>query len=174
MAASPQTAYFSDILIAIRDRISVALDLDPSRVKLAANDRYQVNDLDQVTVYVRPYAAPLFANAGAGRRAMPTRRMVRVYYYVRNSSDLPGDDTIGITDPTYGLLQVEEKLLDYLVLWYPQTNTEARLNLTIEPLHPLDPSGGPPERELENDIGMLRGSLLFEVCYLPKLDNVLP
>jgi hypothetical protein len=47
-------------------------------------------------------------------------------------------------------------------------------SFTIEPLHPADPSGGPPERELENDIGMLRGSLLFEVCYLPKLDNVLP
>jgi hypothetical protein len=173
---SPQTASFADIAATLPARIAAAIvpdpdtdtPLDPAYVRLVASDSYVVNVMEPAFVFVRYYGPQPFTDAGAGRRAMPVVRLVRTYIYTRNGSDVSGSDVIALTAADIGHARREEAVYAALVNWFP-ADAEG-LPLTIEPLHPVDSAGGPPERRPEAEEGLVRSHLDFEVRYLLKID----
>lgn len=172
MAYSAQTATIASIANAIKNRIVSETGIDEAYVRLVASDDYDFRIPDEKAVYLRVFGMKPFTDAGQGRAAMPVTRLIRLYIYRRNSSlDAVGHDDIGLTDDDYGIFGFEEEVANCLVEFWPR---DADGNeLTIEPLHPLDSSSGPPLREAEGDIGFLRESLLYEIRYTLRIDRVI-
>lgn len=173
MSYSPQVYKFGDIAASIRTRCVDKLGLDGSYVRVVASDDYELPVIDSKYVLIRPYGPTPFGDAGAGRRARPMRRLIRFYLYVRSNTDEAGSDLLALTDATDGLFALEDNLADKLDDWFP-LNTNGSTRLTIEPLHPVNPGDGPPERKPENEIGIVRSSLLYEVVYLAYTNIVVP
>lgn len=172
MAYSPQTSTFGPIALSIQRRLNTELEIDLTYLPIVATDSYELVNLDDKQIYIRVYGPSPSTNAGAGRRFRPTARMVRLYLYLRRSSDRAGDDTLALTDDTEGMWEFEEQVADVLDDWFPLNEDESEL-LTIEPLHPSD-STGPPERKPEDDIGVIRSSLLYEVNYGRRVNVDVP
>ena len=175
MSYSPQTARFSQIAAAVKARIAAAVVtdpdsgavLDPHFVRVVASDDYKVDIREPFFVFLRYYGVSPRTDSGAGRRAMVVTRRFRVYLYVRSGVDAYGDDTEALTGDTSGLSDREEAVLEALVHFVPAD--AAGTALTVEPLHPVDSADGPPERPPENEDGLVRSHLDFEVTYLLRV-----
>lgn len=163
-----QTSDFASIARVIKSHLATCLSLDPAYVRIAASDNYKLQLMEDKAVVLRYYGPNPFPDAGAGRYAQPVTRLIRVYTYVRSNTDYVGDDTEALTDAELGLSGFEESVYDALAQYTPISGTTV---LTIEPLHPVDSSSGPPERKPEDDVGVVRSSLLFECRYLLKIDQ---
>lgn len=167
-ATDSQSARFSDTLLAIRTRLTTVLDLDASRVRIVATDKYRIACAEPQFLYLRYYGLKPDTDAGVGRRARRATRLLRVYVYSRSNVDEYGSDVTVLTgSEAHG--DFEDAVFDALDNFRPLSDEDEPL--TIEPLHPVDDQSGPPEREPEDDVGLIRSSLLFEINYLPPKND---
>lgn len=171
MAATAQSASFSAIAAAVVEQLAAVTEIDPAYVHLVASDRYRITCLEPRFLYLRYFGLQPDTDAGAGRRARPVYRRFRVYIYTRNSLDRSTDDTVALTAED-GHEALELLTLDALDEHFPK-DEDGNL-LTIEPLHPLDSSSGPPEREPEDDDGLLRFYQDYQCRYLAAVSNPQP
>lgn len=170
MAYTSQSASWSDIAAAVVEQLVTVTAIDPNLVRLVASDRYELAPIDAKYLVCRYYGPSPFIDAGAGRRARPIQRRIRVYCYTRSQLDQFADDVIALT-AVDGHEALELQVMDALDEFWPSDDDG---NLTLEPLHPLDSSGGPPERRPEDDIGFIRSHLDYEVRYLAKVQTPQP
>ena len=186
---APFSSPFAAIAYTILGRLATSLGINLAYVRPVANDRYKVTIAEPVFLYVqfftpgKPREPGLdFTDAGAGRLATLVGRRVRVYVYTRSGEDSYGGDEIALygTDPsavysdsptTPGHFLVEERVYNSLLNYTPLSAGGDRM--TIGPLHPLDASEE-PQRAAENDAGLLRSCLDFEVVYLLAVDETEP
>ncbi len=174
MAFSPQTGQWRRIVAAIQKRVCDAVEvepgstarLDPQYVRVVASDGYKIDAREPFFVYLRYYGPRPFTDGGAGRRARRVSRLVRVYVYTRSNIDFHGSDEGALLGEVVGHSDREEQVLDALE---HHAVADATGLLVIEPLHWVDSAGGPPEREPENEDGLVRSHLDFEVEYLARI-----
>lgn len=184
------TSPFAAIAVAIKSRLVLSLGLDASWILLVANDKYRITITEPFFVYVQFYGVTqprdsnlAYTDTGAGRLSVPVARRVRVYVYTRSGSDNYGDDTVALCgfDPSLtvaqtdltagGQFMAEDRVYNALVNFLPQTN--AGVPLTLGPLHPLDASEE-PQRKPEDEAGLLRSCLDFEIVWDMAIDPTDP
>jgi hypothetical protein len=173
VAYTSQSASWSTVATQIVAQLVVVTEIDPAHVHLVASDAYDLTDLESRFVYVRYYGLQPVTDAGAGRRARPCSRRVRVYVYTRNQLDSYSDDTVALTADD-GHETLELRVLDALDEFVPVDPDDEDVSLVLEPLHPVDSSSGPPERKPEDDNGLVRSHLDFTVTYLPRMQTPQP
>lgn len=176
-------------------RVGTALDIGTDFVRPVASDRYVITETENLFAYVRcygptpvdPSTGQTFPDDGAGRWRRVVARRVRVYVYTRSREDLTGGDEIALggvdttqnvtTPPTLpGQYVAEELVMNALDDWTPTYSDDLLVThpYTIGPLHQIDSSDGPPEREPENDVGLVRSHLDFQVCYVSAVQRTEP
>lgn len=197
--AVPSWQYpFAAIGRAIRARLVERLSTEdapitPDYVIPVANDDYSITVAEPFFLYLRFFGvrsprdpALSYENAGAGNRFRPVARVMRVYVYTRTGEDSYGEDTIALfgydpsqtedTPPTPpGQFAMEERVFAALSDWTPtqEDEDENLMPMTIGPLHPIEASEY-PERKKENDAGLVRSCLDFEIVYTMPLDPTEP
>jgi hypothetical protein len=114
----------------------------------------------------RAYGPSPFTDAGAGRRAMPFTRRVRIYLHTTTTSDQSFADSAALTKADYGQWRREDQLYGSLIHFMPQRTPSG--NMLIEPLHPIDSAGGPPSRKAP-DPGFVTSFMDFEAKYIPAI-----
>lgn len=188
---APYSTPFALIASAIVGRVASTLSIAPEFNHIVASDDYKVTEAENIFVYTRVYGpSPVdgkgnsFPDIGAGRLGRMVSRRLRFYIYTRSGVDEYGDDTIALmsttpaqtalTPPTFpGQFVAEESILNSFDDWTP-LNSDASLPLTIGPLHWLDSADGPPERPPENEAGLIRSHLDFEVVYISAINPAEP
>lgn len=160
MAYDSQSYTFAEILEQIRLRLVSGLPLDTQYVRSVGSDGYKYSN-EETLISVRPLGPEPYTDAGGGRSHRPMKRIIRVYISKRSSLDFVGDDSVAL--PL--ILNTEDRIYDLLDEWWPM-DTVLNKPMTIEPLHPIDSSGGPPVRLPQDDIGEVTSMLTFEVCYV--------
>ncbi len=182
---------FASIAVAIINRLSTALSLDPSFIQPVASDNYPITVDEPFFLVVRFYTitkprdpALDFENSGAGRLNRPVARRMRVYIYSRTGEDVTGTDTVALFgyDPSQtidtpsvrpGQFAAEETVLNCLDDWLPVSGDTVPLPLTLGPLHVLD-SSEEPQRKPENDAGLVRSCLDFEIVWVSAISPTDP
>lgn len=173
---------FAAIAVAIWQKLSIDLSMSPSHIVPVANDSYAITIDEPFFLFVqffqmrKPMDEALdFVNSGAGRRFRPVARVMRIYIYTRTGVDTYGSDAVALfgIDPTQtyatpstppGQFAMEEKVGNVLDDWTPLSGDLVPTPLTIGPLHMIDASEY-PQRKRENDSGLLRSCLDFEIVY---------
>lgn len=174
-----QASPFAAIAAAIRARVATSLSVAIDFIRLVASDKYKVTETEPLFVYIQVFGPQPFTDGGAGRLGRRIYRRVRCYIYTRSGEDTYGGDEIALTGndpsqtvstpPVYpGQFIAEEMVYNSLDDWFPLDSDDSKL--TVEPLHPVDSAGGPPERAPENDDGLIRSHLDFEVMYILAID----
>lgn len=176
-------------------RVALALGMSTAFVRPVANDDYELTEFENLFAFIRSYGpSPVdattgasFAGEGSGRWRTVVGRRVRIYIYTRSGIDSPGGDEIALqgSDPTQlvttpptmpGHFSLEEVVLNALHNWvitYVDVLGNTR-PLTSGPLHWIDSAGGPPERKKENEVGLVRSHLDFQVMYELAVQKVEP
>lgn len=155
MAFTTQSYPESQVLEAVRQQLVSVLGLDDSYVRIVATENYAVTEEERM-VCIRPMGRRPEPNAGAGRRARPSSRTLRVYMHFRDNTDFAGDDRLLVQQA----FDFEDQVINALDDFWPINEEEEPL--TIEPLHIMDSGGGAISREPINDIGLCRCWLDFE------------
>ncbi len=179
---------FAAIASAAVTRLAVMLGVETAFIRPVANAHYTVTEAEDLFCYLqfftpgKPRDPGLdFTDAGAGRLATPVGRRLRVYLYTRSGVDSYGGDEVALlgTDPSaifstpiippdhLGHFLAEERVYNALENWMPLDQDNEPLALT--PFHPLDASEE-PERPMENEAGLLRSCLDYEIVYLLSID----
>ena len=176
-----QASPFAAILQAIVFRISAATGIGTDFIRPVASDDYKVTETEDRFLYIRPYKPTPFVNAGAGRLARSVSRFVRVYLYIRSGVDSYGGDEKALMgdDPsvTYaaatlpGIIVQEELIYNSLDDWAPTDTNGNMLTLTV--IHTTAENDA-PERKPENEEGLVRSCLDFEVTYLLPISPAEP
>lgn len=184
---------FAAIAVAIRTRLATVLSLDPSFVLPVANADYKVTIAEPFFLYVQffPMRSPRdpaldFENAGAGNLFRPVARVMRCYVYSRTGEDSYGEDTVALfgRDPAQtadtpvtppGQFALEEVTFGALSDWTPLgvDDNNNPYALTIGPVHPIDASEY-PQRKKEDDAGLIRSCLDWEIVYTVPLSPTEP
>lgn len=184
-AATP----FSYIAQQVVARVASAVGIGTEFVRPVAADDYKVTEAENLFVYLRFYQpSPVdartgasFADQGAGRHLRVVGRRLRSYIYTRSGVDVYGGDEIAlmghnpsgtVESPSVpGQWLAEELVLnaldDYMV-------ASGERPLTLGPIHWVDPGGGPAERKPENEEGLVRSHLDFQIVYVETLQNTEP
>lgn len=195
----PAAAYQSPyglIEATVVQRVAAALNMGVEFVRPVANDDYRVTETENVFAYIRsfgpspvnPSTGQSFPDYGAGRYSRIVGRRFRVYVYTRSGVDVVGGDEVALsgtpdlqaqvvtTPPTMpGQYVVEELILNALdneVMTY--TVQSKTYPLTIGPIHWVDSADGPPVRKAENEDGLVRSHLDFQVVYRLTYQHVEP
>jgi hypothetical protein len=181
---------FASIAQAVKNRLITMTGLDPAWVLVVASDKYAITVAEDMFLYLQFFGitsprdpALDYTNSGAGRLSMPVARRLRIYLYERSGTDTYGDDSIALmgTDPSQifsdyalpGMFVLEEMVFNALVNWTPLSGDVVPVPLTLTPLHPLD-SSEEPQRPPENEAGLLRSCLDFEVVFNLCIDPTEP
>lgn len=185
---------FPMIRTAIINRAALAIgsyiptDGPPPWVRPVANDDYEITASENWFAYVRTYGpSPVDARTGAylseqgaGNLTTNVARRVRLYLYSRVGMDVVGGDetTLGgqnnlqtiNTPPSWpGQDILEDLILNAFKNWLPiytDPDTGDVTVLTLGPMHWLDSEDGPAVRKPENDAGLVRSHLDFQVVYI--------
>lgn len=167
MPTTVQAYPSSTIIEALRVRIRTVTGVDDQYVRIVFSDQYEYSK-EETLIAIRPLGPLPYTDAGAGRRARPTTRMVRIYLHKRSSLDFVGDDRIVAST----LLDLEDEVFNALDdhILVDALGTP----LIIEPIHPTDSSGGPPVRKPVEDIGDVFSRLDFEIKYLLVNETPIP
>lgn len=192
-AAVPFARIARAFVLRVASAINSPVDDDsglPVFVHPVATDRYKVTETENLFVYCVFYGpqpcdattgAPL-NDSGGGRHARFVSRRVRCYIYTRSGEDVYGTDDIALmgTDPEQtvetpptipGQWIAEEAILNALDDWQPVIGSRP---MTLSPVHWVDPGGGPAERAPEQDDGLIRSFLDFQMIYQLAITNVEP
>jgi len=193
MALALYSNPFAMISKAIVTQVCNALGVTINFNHIVASDDYKVTEVEDLFFYFQFFQpAPAadfggtYVNQGAGRLGRMVTRRVRVYIYTRSGVDVYGDDEIALqgtdtertvesqtptVDPNapghLGQFLAEELVLDTLDDWAPLNDAGDR-TLTLGPLHWLD-DAGPPLRRPENEEGLIRSNLDFEMMYVAAI-----
>lgn len=190
MAVPIQSTLVSKIVTNLVTRAANVLNLQPAYAIPVDNDNYKITIAEPWFCYLRfygpspvdGYGAPL-PNPGAGRHGTNIGRRLRIYLYSRSGVDRYGSDYYALTgdDPNEavdqaeilrpGHLLLEEILLNGFHNYMPVTGGAG---LTIGPLHWIDSSDGPPVRKAEDEEGLTRSHLDFQIVYVLAIQNVEP
>jgi len=183
---APASTPFAQLLSVIVAKVWSSLGLEPCFNHVVANDEYKVTETENLFIYIRPYGpTPVdgsgrpFGDYGAGRLSRLIARRIRFYIYTRSGVDSYGDDTIAlqgndplqtvITPPVLpGQFIAEELVLNTLDDWTPLDVSDTYA-LSIGPIHWVDSADGPPVRAPENEEGLVRSHLDFEVVYVSSI-----
>jgi len=155
-------------LAAVRDQLIKVTEVAPAYVRIVANDDYKVT-YETKLLCIRPLGRRPFVNAGAGRRARPSYRTLRVWIETRSRVDHAGNDLVALTKH----FDFEDEVINALDDFYPPVST-ADAPLTIEPLHFLDSGAGAPTREAVNEVGVVKSFLDFEYTVVVYNDTPQP
>jgi hypothetical protein len=155
MAFTSQSYQDALTIEAIRQQLVKVVGLDSDYVRLVATPDYQVTQEERMLCLL-PFGRRPDPNAGAGRRARPSSRTLRVYMHFRDSTDFAGDDRLLIQE----VFDFEDSVIDALDDFWPLDDDDNPL--TIEPLHILPSPSGEITRQAINDIGMCRCWVDFE------------
>jgi hypothetical protein len=166
--ANPQAYPASDILEAIRVRIVAATGVDDAYVRLVNNDSYQYSN-EETLIAIRPLGPVPVTDAGGGRYSRPVSRTIRIYLHKRSSIDFVGDDRYIVGE----ICDLEDIIYNACDDWFPY-DSDDELNMTIEPLHPVDSTSGPPTRQSTNDIGENFSRIDFTFVYVQPNDQEVP
>ncbi len=173
MAYTSQSASLPEILTSIVTQLATVTGIDRAYCHLVASDNYEINCSEPKFLFVRPFGLRPRTDAGAGRRARPVYRTIRVYIHTRSELDFYTSDETALT--AIGAHEdFELQTVDALDEYWPSDEDDAEILLTIEPLHPLDSSSGPPARKADNDTGILTSYFDYEICYLNKVQTPQP
>lgn len=188
---TPGAYPFAAITWVVKQRLALLLGISTDWVMAVANDKYKVTIDEPMFCYLQFFGvsqprdpALEFTNSGAGRLSIPVARRMRVYLYTRTGEDIYGSDDIALfgqnpsqtvdTPPTLpGHFVAEEMVFNSLLNFIPLSGDATPEPLTLTPLHPLDASEE-PQRPPEDEQGLLRSCLDFEICYLLAIDPTDP
>ena len=185
-------APYAMIEAAIVARLAASLNVSQQYIVPVAADEYPLPDLEPYFVVVRSYGVEPtnaqglpFPDMGAGRAARVVKRRIRCYIYSRSSLDRVGADNIALEgqDPTQtyqnatspgtpnpGQYAIEETVLNALDDWTPVAGGR---NLCLDVIHWV-PTGGESLRKPEEDTGVIRSSVDFEVEYISAIRPIDP
>jgi len=172
MAYTSQSALLSDIILSVLDQLNAVTDINTAYIIPVASDEYETSCVEAKFIYVRFYGLTPFTDAGAGRRARPVTRRLRIFVYTRSNLDQYTHDNIALLEAADNHEVLELQTIDALDEFYPKDSDDNLL--TIEPLHPLDSSSGPPLRKPENDLGLLRSHFDYEIKMLNRVQTPSP
>lgn len=169
------------------------LPLSPSWIRPVANDDYEITANEPWFAMVRNYGpSPInsvtgsyLSEEGAGRLTLNISRRIRIYLYSRISTDIVGGDEIALggennaqtveTPPSWPSHDmIEDLVLNALINFVPTyTNGSppVTIPLTLGPIHWLDSEDGPAVRPKENETGLVRSHLDFQVVYINAIDT---
>lgn len=155
MALTTQSYPEAEILEAIRQQVVDVVGLNDAYVRVVANPDYQVTQEERL-IAILPFGRRPEPNAGAGRRARPSSRTIRVFMHFRENTDFAGDDRVLISEA----FDFEDRVIDALDDFWPVNADEEPL--TIEPLHIIPSAAGELNRQAINDVGLCRCWVDFE------------
>lgn len=186
----PQSSPFAAILSAVLARLVSSLGINAAFVVPVASDDYVLTELEDffLRVHVQkprpvnPGDGGTLINQGAGRVALDVSRYLRVYAYSRQGLDTTAGDPIALmgSDPSanhagtpavVGHLLFEERILNSLHHFAPLDADG--VCLSVGPVRWTDQNDA-PERKPEDDEGVLRSYLDFEVVYVTAIDTSEP
>lgn len=181
---APESTPFAEIAAAVRTRLSAYTGINIGYVLPVANDQYKVTVDENFFLYLQFFGIEAFGDTGGGRLNPWAYRRLRVYVYTRQGVDPYGADEVALqgvdsqpapataTDELpVGQYQAEELVIGALFNWMP-LNASLRPMLT-EPIHPSKDSG-PATRKPENDAGLVRTNLDFQLRYGLAIDKTDP
>lgn len=195
---APGSTPFPLIRDSIVNRVAAAIgsfipvDGPPPWVRPVSSDDYQITANENWFAYIRSYGpSPIdsrnggdLSEQGAGRLTVNVARRIRIYLYNRAGMDVTGGDevTLGGTDPTQTINTpptwpghdiAEDLLLNALLNFLPTYTDpdDVIIPLTLGPLHWVDSSDGPAERKPDNNAGLVRSHLDFQVVYLLSINQ---
>jgi hypothetical protein len=186
MAFPSQSASFADIALAIQAQIAATIQVDPTNniyidpnfVRMVVNDDFQATNIaEPLFFFLRFYGPQPDTDAGAGRLGRPYYRILRAFVFTRQNIDVSGDQTQMLTAPTtgdglttaIGHFRREEELINALDDFWP-IDTNGNL-LTIEPLHSMDASDGPPVKPWIDKAGIARSYFDYQIRYVSPLNT---
>lgn len=174
---------FAQIMGQVANQVALALGVDAQMIRVTANDNYKVTETEDLFVYLRVFQPTPMKNEGAGRYGRLISRRVRAYIYTRSGQDVYGGDefalmtsqpqntvqtlldTYGSQTPiVVGQLLAEELVFNALFNFMPRAS-DTQLQMAPQPLQ-LTTDEGPPVRKAENEEGLLRSHIDFEVAYV--------
>lgn len=188
-----RTAIVNRVALAIGSYIPIddfGNPLAPPWVRPVASDNYQVTATENWFAYVRTYGpdpidsttGAYLSEQGAGRLTDNIARRVRIYLYSRAGMDIVGGDevTLGGIDQTQTINTppiwpghdiLEDLVLNALRNWVPIYVVDiVTTPLTLGPLHWISSADGPAERPPENDVGLVRSHLDFQIVYISSIN----
>lgn len=177
-ASSPRGVAFSTVVLQIKTDLHARLVIQEvlaeegaeQWVSLAADARTwkhpQVDKAFRVRVLRRAANNYPDNDPAAGRLNDYKTRTVAVDIFSRSTADYSGSDLVALTDAEYGLLTLEDAVLNALDLHTP-ANTEdedAQIPYTVEPMREVQTDD--PDRPRPGE-GFIASSVYFEVKYIP-------
>ena len=158
---------FNDIIVAVRTRLIDVTGLPIDRVKITAKRQWAHYQADQLLNLVpQTITRNVQVADGSGRIMTQIERQLWVQCVNRLATDTIDDGTQWFIDETYGLITLEENVLDALTDWRPVDDSQNAL--TIEPVKFL--AGVPPIQEIEMP-GWGQETLAFNIIYAPPLNQ---
>ncbi len=169
----PESNPFAIIAQTFRPRLASYCGIDMAFVYPVANDDYALSVQEPFFLYYQFFGIDAFGNSGGGRLNPWATRRLRVYIYTRCGVDSYSTDEAALqgryTNPPnntgnapLGQFAAEELVMGALFNWMPKSASNTAL--CLEPVHPASGSG-PAIRKAENEAGLLRSNLDFEVKF---------
>jgi hypothetical protein len=173
VSTTTQSASFADVARALRDQLVAVTGLDRGYVNFTKEEKWPTSSAEKA-VFIRVFGIQPMPDAGAGRRARPLHRRVRVYMLTRNSLDYVGDEDEALWGDQ-GHDALELAVIDALDEFVPTKLVDGvETALVLEPVHPVAAEGGPPVGDSESEVGVTRSFLDFEAVYLAPVSNPAP
>lgn len=168
----PKRVRFSDVLLAIRDRIVDTAAVQANKIGIVARDEPIKSNAEKL-VFLRPrrYTIGREEVDSAGRLATVMIRQLDVIINSRAALDKPNSDQVWLTDAGgRGYFDLEEDVLNSLQEFFP-VDSDGN-NLTIYPIRIF--AGSQPD--IEKEPGWGAANATFEVAYMPpvSLVDILP
>lgn len=174
----PESNPFAVIAQTFRPRLASYCGIDMAYVFPVANDSYALSTQEPFFLYYQFFGIEAFGDTGGGRLNPWATRRLRVYIYTRCGVDMYSTDEVALqgkysnppittANPPLGHFAAEELVMGALFNWMPLS--ARNVALCLEPVHPASGSG-PAIRKAENEAGLLRSNLDFEVKFGLALD----
>lgn len=167
MAYSPQSVRFSDVVLALKARLTDQLGSD--QVRVVKGGGYSIPAIGEQHFRVRPLRRSDFGEWGGGRYGLPVTRTVAVDCFVRSGLDVVGEDEAALTEADAGLFDVEDAVVD-AITYSPLTDGASPPQpLLLEPPKFTQPSSDPDQPEPKRYTGYLVSTVYVEVKYAARL-----
>lgn len=167
--AQPKRTSYAEILLAIKARLVSVTGLPAVRVKIITNRSHVPYLQAEQMLFVRPgrWISPRSQKDGEGRVVGRSYRYLNILVVDRVALDAVDEDEIRLTDTTYGLIPLADKVLDALDQFWPEDSSQNVL--TYEPMRMI---AGQEEKKSEKPFWCDQ-LLTFEIGHLPPFTNPL-
>ena len=170
LVSQPKRTSYAEIMLAVQARLVTVTGLPLVRVKLLAS-RAQMPYLQaEQMLFVRPgrWISPRLQRDGEGRVAARVYRYMNILVVDRTALDSVDDDEIILTSSTYGIIPLEELVLDALDQYWPE-DSDGNV-LTFEPMRMI---AGQEEKKNASKPFWADAMHTFEIGHLPPYTNPL-